>query len=107
MNVIDFIRESANFMVVDRPDVYDYATAVEELSLAIDSLREYDVRPVATIMFTSYVLARLVEDDTEEYLLARKLAGLVLFEEEETCRAFSYDSRVNLPSVLDEFEGDW
>lgn len=102
MNVIDFLSATADFMVEDRPDVYDKETAVEELSCAMDALREYDDRPVATMMFTSYLLTRILEDGAEEFILSRKMSGVILFEEEESCRVYSYSNSVALPGVLDE-----
>lgn len=106
MNTIDFLRETAAFLAKDRPDVYDQATAVKELSLAIDTLRDYNVEPLSSLMFTSYVMTRIVEDGVEEFMLARKLSGFLIFEEEESVRVYKYDDRINLPSVLDAYEDE-
>lgn len=103
MNVIDFLSATADYLVTDRPDVYDKQTAVEELSCAIDSLREYDDKPVATISFTSYLLTRIVEEEgLEEFILSRKVASLGLFLPEEDCRGYAHVDGINLPHVLDD-----
>lgn len=104
MNVIDFIRETAIFMAADRPDVYDVPTAVAELTVAIDSLRELTDadQPFAAIMFTSYLLARLEDDGVEEFILTRKLSSMILFEEEEQFGVYSHHPQIDLPSVLDD-----
>ena len=101
MNVIDWLRASADYMVADRPDVYDQETALEELSLGIESLREY-AQPYACLMFTSYMLSRVLEEDVEEFFLTRKVSSLILFGEEEACRVYGHLDEISLPSVLDE-----
>ena len=102
MDVIEWLSANARFMVVDRPDVYDFQTAIEELSVCLDLLRENDDRPVSTVSFTSYVLTRIVEDDVEEFILSRKMSGVMLFGAEEECAAYSYHPQVDLPDVLDD-----
>lgn len=102
MNVIDFIRESAAFLVWDRPDLYDQETAVEELSSSIDTLREFPDKPLSLISFSSYLMTRFVDDGVEEFLLTRKLSSILLFEEEEECRVYTHVEGINLPSILDD-----
>lgn len=107
MNVIDFLAATADYLVTDRPDIYDKETAVEELSCAMDALREYDDKPVATMSFSSYLLTRIVEEEgLEEFILSRKVASLGLFLPEEDCRAYSHIEGINLPHVLldEDFE---
>lgn len=100
MNVIDFIRESAAFMVADRPDIYDHETAVEELSVCIDSLRELGDSLFETISFTSYLLSRINDGECEEFILARKVTSTVIFPDGEA-DAYSHTEGINLPHVLD------
>lgn len=106
MNVIDFIRESANFMVDDRPDVYSHESAVEELTHCIDTLREFPDKPLSLITFTSYCLMRFTEDDVEEFILSRKLSSVVLFGEEEQCDVYSHHPGLDgIPNILDDESG--
>lgn len=101
MNVIDFLRESADYLVADRPDVYDHETAVEELSVAMDSLRDANIEPFSCMMFTSYALMRIYMEGVEEFLLSRKLSSVVLFAEEAQAGAYSYTDEIDLPDPLD------
>jgi len=100
MNVIDFIRESATFMAKDRPDIYTPELAVRELTEAIEVLRVSDL-PVGCVMFTSYLLNRVMDDGVEEFLLTRKLSSVLVCEEEFSCLVFAFTPEVNLPSVND------
>lgn len=105
MNTIDWLRESGKFLAFDRPDVYEGpAEAVAELSHIIERLRHINIEPVSSIMFTSYVMTRIVEDDVEEFLLSRKLSTLCIFPEEEVVTAISHDPRIDLPDVSDYLE---
>lgn len=104
MDAIDFLRESARFLVADRPDVYDQDTAVEELSVAMDSLREEWDRKFSCIMFTSYAMMRLYMEGVEEFVLTRKLSSVVLFAAEEQVSAYAYHDDIDLPSPLDDQE---
>lgn len=112
MNVIDFVRESATFMAKDRPDVYDEAGAARELAQAMEILRESDLT-YACVTFTSYMLARIMDDGVEEFLLTRKLASVLVCEEEQSCLVFGYTDALSLPSVsdpqdpLDEDDDSW
>lgn len=100
MNVIDFIRESAVFMSVDRPDIYSPDLAVRELTEAIEVLRQAD-KEYGCVMFTSYVLSRIFDDGVEEFLLTRKLSSVLVCEDEQACLVFAFTPEVNLPSVFD------
>lgn len=101
MNTIDFIRETAIYMANDRPDVYDKEGAVEELSEAIDVLRDQAVNPVESLFFCSFILTRLWDDGVEEFTLSRRIASVVIVEEEESVEAFGYTDDVDLPHILD------
>ena len=112
-NAIDWLRETAAYLVWDRPDVYDHETAVEELSVAMDTLREAPPgQEFAAIMFTSYVLMRIyiADDDgqrgVEEFVLTRKLSSLIVFEAERQVAAYSYIAEIDLPDPLDSQEQD-
>lgn len=98
MNVIDFIRENATFMAKDRPDVYTPDLAVRELTQAIEVLREHDLG-YGCVMFTSYMLSRIVDDGVEEFLLTRKLSSVLVCEEENSCLVFAFTPEINLPDV--------
>lgn len=101
-DVIDFIRESAKFLCADRPDVYpNEATAVTELSEVMEALRQKTYQ-FSCVSFTSYLMCRVIEDGVEEFILTRKLSGLLLFEEEEECRVYSYHGKIDLPDILDD-----
>lgn len=101
MNVIDFIRESAVYMARDRPDIYDAALAVRELTAAMDTLREADLA-YGCVMFTSYLLSRVMDDGVEEFMLTRKISSVLVCEEESACLVFSYSPEVELPGINDE-----
>ena len=103
MNVIDWLRATADYLVADRPDVYEnQAEALNELMVAMDALREDDVPKVATISFSSYLLTRLEDEGLEEFILSRKAASLALFQPEGECTALAHISDVNLPYVWDQ-----
>lgn len=101
MNTIDWLRETATFMVADRPDVYDYETAVEELSVAMDTLREASIKPFSALMFTSYALMRIYMEGVEEFILSRKLSSVIVFEQEAQVGAYSYHPAIDLPDPVD------
>ena len=104
MNLIDFIRESASYIAKDRGDVYTPELAVQELDHAIETLREHDL-PYGCVMFTSYMLSRIMDDGVEEFLLTRKVSSAIVCEEESACLVFAFTPEVNLPSVNDP-QGD-
>lgn len=105
LNAIDFLRECANYLVEDRPDLYDHDTAVAELSNAMEHLRQFN-KPYGAISFSSYLMGRFWDDNVEEFMLTRKLASLVFFEDEEECDVYSYTHDIEgLPHVLDIDDG--
>lgn len=85
----------------DRPDVYDYETAVEELSVAMDTLREANIEPFSCLLFTSYALMRIYLEGVEEFILSRKLSSVIVFEQEAQVGAFSYHPDIDLPNPVD------
>ena len=101
MNTIDFLRESAWFLTEDRPDLYDHETAMEELDVAMTTLREEPERQFACIMFSSYAMMRLYVEGVEEFILSRKLSSVIVFEAEEEVSAYTYHPDIELPSPLD------
>lgn len=110
MNVIDWLKESAKYMAVDRPDIYSTETALRDLSNYVELLRQVDL-PYNWVSFSSYVLLRHVDDGIEEFDLVRKLSSVSLFPEEEINLVFSHTglsntlkTGVNLPSPLDDSE---
>ena len=106
-NTIDWLVETAKFMAKDRPDVYsEVSEAVEELSGVIERLRDINIGPVSSMMFTSYVMTRIADDGVEEFLLSRKLSTLCIFEDEEVVTVLSYDAGINLPDVMEVDDDD-
>jgi hypothetical protein len=99
MNVIEWLNATAAFMAADRPDVYDKETAVEELSVAMESLREYDL-PVSVMSFTSYFLIRVEDEGVEEFNLSKKITSVNLFMPEEECYAWSHVDGIDLPHIM-------
>lgn len=104
-NAVDFIRESAAFLVDDRPDLYNPEVAVHEITQAMEDLRGTS-KTVAFVSFTSYVLCRIWEDGVEEFILSRKISGLLICMEEQDVRAYSYGLAEGLPFVGEDPEGD-
>lgn len=102
MNVIDFISQSAHFIYKDRPESYESVDeAIAELTLALDTLRTAEA-PHSTCIFSSYMLVRFVEDGVEEVFLTKKLSSLILFEEEEICRAYGWVDSIQLDDPEDD-----
>ena len=104
-NVIDFIRASAEVLADERPDIYDLEGAVEEMSENIDNLRELGL-PFACISFTSFMITRTYEDDLEEFILARKITGMLHETDTGDTRAYGYIPDVNLPYIMDSLLDD-
>jgi len=105
MTTIDFIRETAIYMSQDRPDVYDVETAVEELSTAIENLREEYETPFCCVTFTSYVMTRLYEDGDESILFSRKISEVILCAD-ESVGVVAYDHAVDLPFITDGLDDE-
>lgn len=86
---IDFLRQTAEFMAKDRPDIYDVQTAITDLVNMMDKMRE---RKESTwTSFASYILMLHYEgDDVEEWNLTRKVSSLTIFEEEEEVLVLGY-----------------
>lgn len=103
MNVIEWLNATADFMVSDRPDVYDKETALTELSVVMDQLREYDL-PVSVISFASYFLIRVLDDGMEEFNLSKKVSSVNLFMPEEECYAWAHMPGVDLPYIMEDLD---
>jgi hypothetical protein len=102
-NAIDFIRESAVYMVKQRPDIYDHTEAVADLIRAMDDLRD-DPRRDSVKFFSSFMLVRSVEDGCEEYVLGQKLSAFVRFEQEAEATAYTFVEDIDLPAVDEPVE---
>ena len=88
-NTIDFIRETAEFMAKDRPDIYTPQTAMNDLLVTMDKMRERG-EPTWT-SFASYILMLHYEgDDVEEWNFTRKVSSLTIFEEEHEVLVLGY-----------------
>lgn len=103
MNTIDWFNASADFMVEDRPDIYDKQSALNDLNDAIEAARSAE--GYSAIHFTSYVLFRIVEDGFEEFTLTKKLSGFAVFPQENVVNIYGYAPEVDLPQV-DEYDED-
>lgn len=105
MNVIDFVRETAEYMANDRPDLYDHEKAVNEIWSQVEALREFGL-DLGIVSFSSYFIIREFDDGVESFTFTKKISGFLLCEEEEDSRVFSYDEEVNLPHISDVFGED-
>lgn len=109
MNVIDWLSKSAEFMSVDRNDLYPTASvALVELCRYVDYLRDADL-PYNWVSFSAYVLFRTLDDGVEDFMLTRKLSSVTLFEDAEESLVFSHTTLstavqpgVDLPGPLDD-----
>lgn len=102
MNVIDWLTESAKHMGRTHPDVFgDQSRTVEELSTALDTLRDTEWDD-ATLVLGPYLVYRSVQDGVEEVFLSMMTTSLILFEEEAVCRAYAWQDGIELDDPLDE-----
>lgn len=87
MNVVDWMRETAHYMVSQRPDIYDYDRASAELIDHMEYLRSnYPDFAVSAIMAGSFIMLRLVEDEgQEEFQVAQYISSVTTFQPEEDC----------------------
>jgi hypothetical protein len=110
LSVTDFLRESANFIFLDRPDLFDDETdAFNKLLHAMDTMRETEGSGLTT--FGDFMLIRYQDDEVDEWDLVRKLSSILSFHDEDRVWVASHtqDSQalridVDLPSP-DELEG--
>jgi hypothetical protein len=115
LSVIDFMKESASFMFLDRPDLYDdESEALDKIVTAMDAMRETAGSGLTT--FDDYMLIRYQDDEVDEWDLVRKLSSVLSFHDEErvwvashtaASQALKFD--VDLPSPEDyeaEDDGD-
>lgn len=89
MNAIHFIRQTAEFMAKDRPDLYDVQTAISDLVKIMDGMRE--IGEATWTSFASYILILTYEDDDiEDWNFTRKISSMTNFEEEEEMLVMGY-----------------
>lgn len=98
MNVIDFMKATADFMAEDRPDLYTPESALDEMTQVMDALRAGD-QNFNVIMFASYVFIRIVDEGMEDFLFSKKISGLMLDHLEEKVGVYGFTEDVNLPHV--------
>lgn len=93
-NTIDFLRESAKFMALDRPDIYhNESLALHDISEMMEVMREANESTWTS--FASFMLIRHVEhfddnDDVEEWFLVRKISSLAIFPSEGEVQVFGH-----------------
>lgn len=106
LSVIDWLRESAKFMADDRPDIYNFESALYDLSDAVEQLRTLDNGYITnTFLFTSYSLIRIADaEGVEEFILSRKLSSVTLFTPEDDCLVLSHTDKISLPKVDDDYD---
>jgi hypothetical protein len=87
MTVPQWIKGTADYMVAQRPDIYDYDRASAELIEHIEYLRtHYSELPLSSIMTGSFIMLRIVEDDgCEEFQVAQFVSSVTTFQPEEDC----------------------
>lgn len=101
-SVTDWISQSANYMFKEHPELFDSKEdAVGDLIHALDTLREHGGEQ-GTILFGPYLMYRIVDEGVEEVFFTRKLASVVLFEEESVCRAYGWIDGIELDDPLDD-----
>lgn len=101
MNVIDWLTETGRYMVRTHPDLYTESIAVEELSTALDTLRQSNWDD-STLVLGPYLMYRSVQDGVEEVFLTLIATSLILFEEEAVCKAYAWRDGIELDDPLDD-----
>jgi hypothetical protein len=94
------MRETSAYMAKDRPDLYTHELALAELTQVIEDLRT-GTKNFNILMFSSYVFIRMVQEDVEDFLFTRKVAGMLLDHDEEKVGIYGYTRDVNLPYIGD------
>lgn len=92
-NTIDFLRESAKYMATDRPDLYTPESALGELSVTMDKMRDIDGPGWTT--FASFMLFKHIEEfddneDVEEWFFMRRISSMAIFPSEGEVQVFGY-----------------
>lgn len=103
LNVIDWLSASAKYMAQQRPDIYTFYTALDELSDNMEYLRSaHENDKLSAVMCGGFVLIRTVEDEgMEEFILSRIATSVVTFQPEGDCLVLSYVPEVSLPKIDD------
>ena len=101
MNMIDWLRASAEWMVKDRPE--NYASASHALSALNDMVETIRINPDerAGIEIGGLILLRSHDDGVEEWTLSKKISSFVVFEEEGEADAYGWTKEVDLPNIED------
>ena len=103
MNVVDWLRESANYMVEQYPDIYEYSTALGDLIHYMENLRGSN-QDVSGFMSGPFMMIRMTDGEgMEEFRLTHFVSSVTTFQPEEEC--FVFGNRhlgVNLPDSLDD-----
>jgi hypothetical protein len=90
MNVIDWMRSTAEWMHKDRPDTYPSPlVAFQGLDLWMDDLRK-EPHVKCTIETGGYALTRTYDDGVEEFSLAKVITSVAIYEEEEVVDGYHW-----------------
>lgn len=71
---IDFYTKNAEFMAKDRPDIYDYDSALADLTKACAFTKA--ARTGGVLSFSSYLVVYLGDDEHDDWIFAKKLNSL-------------------------------
>jgi hypothetical protein len=109
-NTIDWMRATAEWMAIERPDIYTPERAMLDLDNWMEYLRKVGSGSCAT---AGFVLEYSHDDGMESFSLARVVSTLDIFPEENAVNAFSWTDNsgtmtrgVDLPSVS-SMDIDW
>jgi hypothetical protein len=101
MNMIDWLRATAEWMRKDRPDLFETnADALNALNDMVESVR-ISTGAREGVETGGYVLLRSEDDGVEDWTLSKKISSFVLFPEDDEAEAFGWVKEVDLPNVAD------
>lgn len=90
MNLIDWMRATAEWMAADRPDAFDSAAdALNQLELWMEQVR-YDPIYLAGIESGGYLLTHSDEDGVEEWQLHKTITSCAIFQPENEVLALGH-----------------
>lgn len=110
MNVLDWMKGTAEFMRTDRPDLYETNTdALNDLESWMEAVRSQP-STVAGIETGGFILTHNDEDGVEEWQLSKIISTCAIYKEEEECLVLGWTKgsgsmkvNINLPDISDQF----
>jgi len=88
MNVIDWLRETGDWMHRDRPDIYQSPTeAMLRLEDWMNSMRQHGPGSIET---GGHALLYRIDDGVEDWTLTKKISTCEQFADEEVTVAYSW-----------------